>query len=456
MQRSIKLLVIATIIHFLFSPISAFADDILQQSETAMEKAVNYFYNTVSTKGGYLWFYSEDLSYREGEGKATETQIWVQPPGTPAVGSAYLRAYERTGCKKCLEAAKAAADALVWGQLESGGWDYKIDFDPKGSKRWYYRRNKDKEKTKKQRNYSVFDDNNTQSAMRFLMAVHKVTGNEKYKSAIDYGLKLMLKSQFDKGAWPQVYPLPSKGYSRWYTFNDNAMNDCINVMLDAYKMYGNQEYIESVKRGGDFIIKSQLPVPQAGWAQQYNYDMKPVPARWFEPAAVNGSVTPRNIKTLIKLYLETGEDKYIRPIPAAIDWLERSKLEDKKWARFYELGTNKPIYVNMDREVVYEFINIRPGYSWMGNYASSAISLYQKVKSMGREKYLEQSRKPMTDQEKKSRLANLQGRVKEIIENQDDQGRWIKEERIYCSDFISNLNRLSEYISLARDINSNR
>ena len=44
----------------------------------------------------------------------------------------------------------------------------------------------------------------------------------------------MLKSQFSNGAWPQRYPLPSRGYSRWYTFNDNAINDCIKVMLDAY------------------------------------------------------------------------------------------------------------------------------------------------------------------------------------------------------------------------------
>src|SRR5690242_15323160 len=84
---------------------------------------------SIATHGGYLWSYSLDLKDRRGEGKATATQIWVQPPGTPAVGLAFLRAYEATGDAAHLEAARAAADALAVAQLESGGWNCMIDFD---------------------------------------------------------------------------------------------------------------------------------------------------------------------------------------------------------------------------------------------------------------------------------------------------------------------------------------
>ncbi|HIE27882.1 TPA: pectic acid lyase [Candidatus Poribacteria bacterium] len=427
------------------------AQTLADEAETALKKAVQYFRWTVSTNGGYLWIYSEDLKESAGEGKATETQIWVQPPGTPSVGFAYLKAYEATGDDFYLEAAKAAADALVWGQLESGGWTYKIDFRPKeGQRRYYYRHDKGKVNPKKRWNISSFDDNTTQSALRFIMAVHKTTGEEKYLSAVKYGLDFMLKSQFENGAWPQGYPLASKGYSRWYTFNDNAMNDCIKVMLDAYHIYGDEKYLESAKRGGDFIIASQLPEPQAGWAQQYDYDMKPVHARWFEPAAVCAAVTGRNIKTLIDLYLQTGEEKYLKPIPAAIAWLERSRLEDGQWARFYELKTNKPIYVNMDRKVVYEFVNIRPGYSWMGNYGSSAIRLYKKVKNMGREKYLSERNAPLTDESRRKRLVKLEPQVRAVIAKQDAQGRWVVDGKISCSTFIKNARILTDYIALAR------
>ena len=61
------------------------ASTLIDEAESALMKGVQYFRQTVSTNGGYLWTYSEDLSERAGEGKATRTQIWVQPPGTPSV-----------------------------------------------------------------------------------------------------------------------------------------------------------------------------------------------------------------------------------------------------------------------------------------------------------------------------------------------------------------------------------
>ena len=52
-----------------------------EQATKAMHRATEFFRTKVSTEGGYLWRYSEDLSRREGEGKATNTMVWVQPPG---------------------------------------------------------------------------------------------------------------------------------------------------------------------------------------------------------------------------------------------------------------------------------------------------------------------------------------------------------------------------------------
>ncbi len=109
-----------------------------QQALAAMQKSTAYM-RSIATEGGYLWRYSTDLKQRAGENAATPTQIWIQPPGTPAVGLAFLRAFEATGDALYLEAAKAAADALAVGQLASGGWDYLIDFDPKRSTSWYRR-----------------------------------------------------------------------------------------------------------------------------------------------------------------------------------------------------------------------------------------------------------------------------------------------------------------------------
>ena len=84
-----------------------------EQANAALQKAVQFFRQQVSVEGGYLWQYSSDLSSREGEGKATATEAWVQSPGTPTVGLAYLNAYRRTGESYLLDAARQAATALV-------------------------------------------------------------------------------------------------------------------------------------------------------------------------------------------------------------------------------------------------------------------------------------------------------------------------------------------------------
>ena len=97
------------------------------------------FRTQVSTESGYLWRYSQDLPRCEGESKATNSMVWVQPPGTPTVGMAYLTAYEATGDSYYLNASRDAAYALVKGQLRSGGWDYRIEFDPKRRPRYSYR-----------------------------------------------------------------------------------------------------------------------------------------------------------------------------------------------------------------------------------------------------------------------------------------------------------------------------
>ncbi|HPC60876.1 MAG TPA: hypothetical protein PKX23_09470, partial [Verrucomicrobiota bacterium] len=60
-----------------------------EAARAALLKATEYL-QSLATEGGYLWSYSADLKDRRGETQATATQIWVQPPGTPAVGEALL------------------------------------------------------------------------------------------------------------------------------------------------------------------------------------------------------------------------------------------------------------------------------------------------------------------------------------------------------------------------------
>ena len=465
MKKLFVLLVIVT------APLGA--DEGLHQSAVdAMVMATRYFRTDVATSGGYLWRYKTDFSMREGEGTASSTTIWIQPPGTPAVGMAFLEAYEATGDTLFLNGAVEAARALGWGQLASGGWDYRIDFDAEQSKRWHYRRDIERGDvdTGDRRNRTTLDDNNTQSALQLLMRVDKVQNFEdgEVHAAVQFGLDALLKAQYPNGAWPQrfeVFPDPEKfpvkkarypkTWSRTHPdTRDNAIADVIETMVEAYDIYGDDRYLDAAKRGGDFILLAQMPEPQPAWAQQYNLDMEPTWARRFEPPAVTGGETFGILQILLDLYVATGEERFLDPIPRALDWAKRSLLPDGRMARFYELQTNRPLYFTRDYVLTYDDSDMPTHYAFKvgGNRIERIEALYNRVRAEGREKILSERGRvasPSADQ------------VKEVIDALDARGRWVergslrnpenRRERIdaeilSCRTFNRNLGLLARYV----------
>ncbi len=113
-----------------------------KEAIAAMKRASVHYRQRVARHGGYVYFYSLDLNKRWGEGQASADQIWIQPPGTPTVGLAFVRAYEATGDKFYLDAATDAALAVIQGQLKSGGWTNSVDFDPRSPQTAAYRNGK--------------------------------------------------------------------------------------------------------------------------------------------------------------------------------------------------------------------------------------------------------------------------------------------------------------------------
>ena len=276
--------------------LNVFGDDVLLESARDTLKRSAVYMRSLATHGGYLWEYSLDGKLRFGEKEATNTQIWVQPPGTPSMGMAFLLAYKTTGDAYYLSAARDAATALVAGQLESGGWDYRIEFDADSDERYYYRVDTGKyteAELDKLRNRSTYDDNTTQSALMFLMRFIEVSNDTskhtEIRSAIDYGLEKLMEAQYPNGGWPQRYDgsardldnfpiikasIPEKyqreyeksDYKVRYTLNDNTQRDAIRTMVMAWKQFGDMRYCNAALRGGDFLLLAQLPEPQPVWA----------------------------------------------------------------------------------------------------------------------------------------------------------------------------------------------
>ena len=467
------------------------------QARDAMAKATA-FMQSISTEGGYLWRYSLDLKERAGEKAATPTQIWIQPPGTPSMGVAFLRAWTATKDPRHLDAARGAASALATGQLESGGWDYLVEFDPAKASAWFRRTDKGKvpdADAARRKNSSTFDDDNSQSALSFLLAYCDATKaaadtrDARIREALDYGLAKLLEAQYPNGAWPQrydgrvrnaadypiqkatipkEYPREHSGvnYSRHYTLNDHTQRDCIRTALEAFHRTGRREFLDAAKRGGGFFVLAQLPEPQPVWAQQYNARMEPAWARAFEPPAACGNESVGAMRTLVELFLETGEEKFLAPIPAALAWYERSPLSPGTWARYYELHTNKPIYGDRDGKIYCNLADIseerRRGYSWRGEYGVASFrNFYDDVKRLGRDEWNERhTPKPRTPRRQAEHAASLEPRVKVILAALDEMGRWVTKDRnpratTAAGDrtdtrlFIANMELLSEYVEAA-------
>ncbi|HUU90413.1 MAG TPA: pectate lyase [Phycisphaerae bacterium] len=427
---------------------TASADEaVLEPTRDAMAKATDYF-TSISTNGGWAGIYSLDLKQRWGESlgeKAKATEIWVQPPGTPTVGKTLLRAFRATGDKRYLAAARNTGRALVWGQRTEGGWDHRVDVShlAPGAKM-----------PERRKGHCTFDDNISQGAIDFLMDLDETLDEPWLDDGVALGLKFLLRSQFPNGAWPQWYPLRG-GYQDYYTFNDNTINDCIRVLLDAHRRYGKKEWLDGAKRGGNFIILSQVKAPQAGWAQQYSHDLKPAPARAFEPAAVCSATTARNIRTLVDLAVTTRDTKYLQPIPVALDWLDRSQLKDGVWARLYEVGTNRPIYGDRDGKVHYTLDEIseerRTGYSWQSGYGvASAKAYYERVRQIGPAVYANGRTAAPSPAGLAKRARGMESHVKKVVAALDSQGRWVdRDERIRCQTFVANMRVLCDYVEAA-------
>jgi hypothetical protein len=443
-----------------------------EQASAALEKAVRFFREKVSVQGGYLWRYAEDLSLREGEDKATASLAWVQPPGTPSVGEAYLTAFERTNEKYLLEAAIETARALAKGQLQSGGWDYRIEFDPEKRKAYAYR--VDGPPAGRARNVTTLDDNNTQSAVQFLMHLDRTLAfkDGPIHESVQYALESLLKAQYPNGAWPQRFSAPPKpedfpiikanypeswprtwpsvDYTSYYTLNDNAQADVIETMFDAAEIYHDARFSEAAKRGGDFLILAQMPDPQPAWAQQYNAQMQPAWARKFEPASVTGGESQGAIRILMEIYRRTGDKKYLTPIPAALEYLKKSELPGGRMARFYELKTNRPLYFTKQYELVYTADDLPTHYAFItSNNLDRIRSQYENLLT------LTPAQLKATPKPPKYELSSaLTTEARQAITTLDQRGAWVESGRLRDVDPEGKVNKIITTQTFIRNVDT--
>ncbi len=255
--------------------------------------------------------------------------------------------------------------------------------------------------------HATIDNEATSREINALIAAYKITTNKKYIEAAEKGIDYLFNAQYANGGWPQYYP-DSSSYRAEITYNDNAIVNVLNIMLNiatqsnGYELV-NKTYItkaeDALKRGLDCILKTQ--VKQNGkltiWAAQYDQNtLKPAKARSFEPASLSTSESVGIVRFLMRLKNPSPQVK--SAISNAVEWFEKTKivgyrfdkLPDVKdrglikdensiiWARFYDFDTNKPIFGDRDNSIKNSVTEIsierRYGYAWYGNFAAKLLA----------------------------------------------------------------------------------
>jgi pectate lyase len=258
----------------------------------------------------------------------------------------------------------------------------------------------------------TFDNGATIGEVRFLARAYRVTGKPEYRAAVVKAVDHILEAQYPTGGWPQTFP-PGKGYPRYITYNDNTMANLMYLLRDAATSadfdFLNAPRREKARKAFDAgvacILKSQVSVngEKTVWCAQHDeVTLEPRPARTYELVSLSGSESAGLLTMLMSL--ENPGPDVVAAVDAGSKWFDAVKLAgirqvvvngDKKivadtnapplWARFYEIGTNRPFFSGRDGVKKYDMAEIeaerRNGYAWYGNWGAGLLDRYSRWKS---------------------------------------------------------------------------
>jgi PelA/Pel-15E family pectate lyase len=257
----------------------------------------------------------------------------------------------------------------------------------------------------------TFDNGATTGELRFLASAFGATGEPRYRQAFLKGLDHILQAQYPNGGWPQFYP-PGPGYPRHITFNDDAMIRLMVFLREVAQGKPPSGLVDQKRRdkaeaaiasGIDCILETQIRQngELAVWGAQHDENsLAPAWARAYEPPSLSGAESVGIVRFLMSLEEPTSE--IMAAVEGAVEWfksvaiygIRAERFTDAQgrrdsrivadstagplWARFYELGSSRPIFLDRDSVVRYSLAEIgqerRGGYAWYGNWAGELLA----------------------------------------------------------------------------------
>jgi PelA/Pel-15E family pectate lyase len=306
--------------------------------------------------------------------------------------------------------AKLLADAVLSYQTTSGGWSKHLGFT-KGPRQPGMQWTSQNEPGQPAHYVATFDNGSTTEEIRLLAGVWLATKREDCKAAVIKGLKYILAAQFPNGGWPQVYPLEG-GYHDDITFNDDAMTHVLELLQaianrePAYTMFSDAERQQAeaaLALGIQCVLKMQ--VVQEGkrtvWcAQNDALTLQPANARKMEPATLSGLESAHILKFLMTIPRPSAE--LVTAITNGLQWLDAVKITGEtktnaagkkyfepdskgtqiRWARFYNLTNNQPVFPGRDGIIYNSFAEMaahnKLGYDYFSSQPGSIVNNGQK------------------------------------------------------------------------------
>ena len=278
------------------------------------------------------------------------------------------------------------ADLVLLYQRDSGGWPKNIDMGKPVSEADRVKLAAEKKETD-----STIDNGATFTQLSYLARVYTAQRHERHRESFEKGLDYLLKAQYPNGGWPQFYPDLS-GYYKHITFNDNAMIGVMKLLRDVAASKPAYAFVDerrraaaakAVEKGIDVILKTQVIVngKRTVWCAQHDeVTLAPTSARKYEVASLSGGESVEIVRFLMSI--KKPSPAVVEAIESAVKWFEKSQLKDSEgkptWARFYEIGTNRPIFVGRDGVVKYDVNQIdderRTGYAWYVDGAAKLLN----------------------------------------------------------------------------------
>ena len=308
------------------------------------------------------------------------------------------------------------ADNILLYQRSNGGWPKNYDMQAILTEE----QQKKIIETKNDISLTTFDNGSTHSQIEYLARAYEKTNDERYKDAALRGIDFILSAQYPNGGFPQFFP-DTSGYRKYITFNDGAMGGVMKVLGEitfgrSYYSFVDLQRREKIRsafeKGIDCILQCQIKVNDTltAWCQQHdNVDLRPQNARAFEPKAICSQESAELV--LFLMSIDHPAKETVTAINSAVSWFNRSAIagirvetvkaektkymyhttdEDKIvvqdkaappiWARMYEIETNRPLFCNRDKKIVYSLAEVererRTGYKWYGYEPQEVIQKY--------------------------------------------------------------------------------